>query len=259
MEQYAPPSLKESYDNVGLMVGDLEEDITSILVALDCTMEVIKEAIEKDCNLILTHHPLLFIKPKTITTDTLQGRKIIELIRNNINLYSSHTNLDITAGGLNDLVTELLGYNNWSIIEPSSEKSSTGEQGVGRIVMMENAITLKELCDRVKTLLNISHLRYAGSDSMLLHKIAIVNGSGEDYFKASAELGADCIITGDTSYHYVSDYSEMGIGIIDAGHYETEWPPMKRFAEIIQKELKSRGFANRIIISEKNNPTYKFY
>jgi dinuclear metal center YbgI/SA1388 family protein len=259
MEQYAPSYLKESYDNVGLMVGDLEEEVTSILVALDCTLEVIKEAIEKNCNLILTHHPLLFIKPSSITTETLQGKKIIELVRNNINLYSSHTNLDVAAGGLNDLVTEILGYNEWSVIEPSSEKSDAGVQGIGRMIQLKEAVTLKSLCEKVKTSLNISQLRYAGDCGMLINKIAIVNGSGEDYFKASVKLGADCIITGDTSYHYVSDYSEMGVGIIDAGHFETEWPPMKRFAEIIQGRLKDKGFTNRVILSEKTNAPYKFY
>ena len=89
MEEYAPSIFKESYDNVGLMVGDSKRLVTKILVALDCTMDVIQESKNKGCNFILTHHPLLFVKPKTITKGTILGRKIIELIRSDINVYSS--------------------------------------------------------------------------------------------------------------------------------------------------------------------------
>jgi putative NIF3 family GTP cyclohydrolase 1 type 2 len=81
IEKYAPEKLKEDYDNVGLMVGDMESEVTSILVSLDCTLDVIKEAEDKNCNLIFTHHPLLFSRPKSITTDTLIGKKIIRLIK----------------------------------------------------------------------------------------------------------------------------------------------------------------------------------
>lgn len=258
MENYAPLSLKESYDNVGLMVGDLECEVTSILVALDCTLEVIDEAIEKGCNTIVTHHPLLFIKPKCITTDTLQGKKIIRLIKNDINLYSSHTNLDIIKGGLNDIIAELLGYKQWDIIEPITLSNNAEKQGIGRMVTLDKPITLSELCSTVKNALQISHLRYAGNESMLIKKLAIINGSGEDYFEASKKQGADCIITGDTSYHYVSDYAEEGIGIIDAGHFETEWPTMKVVAKILKEKIEELGYNNSVIIAKTSKPSYKF-
>jgi dinuclear metal center YbgI/SA1388 family protein len=259
MEKFAPNYLKESYDNVGLMVGDLNSEVTSILVALDCTLEVIKEAIDKGCNLILTHHPVLFIKPNSITAESLQGRKIIELIKNNINVYSSHTNLDVVKNGLNDIVTELLGYNRWNVIENSYQELHIKNQGIGRLVFFEEPVCLKDVCNKVKKSLNISHLRYAGEDAMLIHKLAIINGSGEDYFEAAFKAGADCIITGDTTYHFVSDYKEMGIGIIDAGHFETEWPAMRVVADILYKRLQASGHKNRVIISEKCESPYKSF
>jgi dinuclear metal center YbgI/SA1388 family protein len=258
MESYAPSCLKESYDNVGLMVGDLDSQVCSILVALDCTLDVIKEAVENNCNLILTHHPLMFLKPSVITTETLQGRKIIELIQNNINVYSSHTNLDIVKNGLNDILTKLLGFKHWSILK-SSEHNYNGEvQGIGRVVTLDKPITLQQLSERVKVSLKIRGLRYAGEDEMKISKIAIINGSGEDYFKAAVKCGADCIITGDTSYHYVSDYMEMGIGIIDAGHFETEWPSMRVVAEVLKNKLGEMGYNNLVLVSEKCRPPYKF-
>lgn len=107
MEEIAPPSLKEDFDNVGLMVGDRKKEVSKVLVALDCTK--INKAEELNVDLILTHHPLIFKKPSSITTDTLLGSKIIELIKNDINLYSAHTNWDSVKNGINDTIVEVLG------------------------------------------------------------------------------------------------------------------------------------------------------
>lgn len=259
MEKYAPNELKESYDNVGLMVGDPENNINSILVALDCTLDVIDEAIDKQCNLIFTHHPLLFIKPSSITSETLQGKKIIKLIKNDISLYSSHTNLDVAHNGLNDLVTKLLGYDKWEVIEPYHDKNAkTSNLGIGRLVTLEEPIILSEMCNKVKSSLNIPCLRYSGREEMLIERVAIVNGSGEDYFETAKNMGAQCIITGDTTYHFVSDLEEQDIAIIDAGHYPTEWAPMKLLTAIMKKEFTGIGEDVPIVISEKSKNPYKY-
>ena len=202
MEEYAPSILKESYDNVGLMVGESAENVTKILVALDCTMDVIREAKDKGCNFILTHHPLLFVKPKTITTDTLVGRKVIELIKDGINVYSSHTNLDSVKGGLNDIVTEILGFSKYKIIE----MSETNDAGIGRLVILDEPMRFVSLCENVKRTLKAEFIRVVGKDDKLVNTIAIINGSGEDFFSQSIKLGADCIITGDTKYHGACDF-----------------------------------------------------
>ena len=189
MEKYAPAILKEDYDNVGLMVGDSESGVTKILIALDCTLDVISEAVDSGCNFILTHHPLLFVKPKTITRDTLVGRKIIKLIKNGINVYASHTNLDSAVGGLNDIVTEILGFSKYDIIEPS-KNSNYGEDytGIGRLVSLDEPIKLGELCENVKKTLKTEFIRYVGRDNDLIKTIAIINGSGEDFFYESDEI-----------------------------------------------------------------------
>jgi dinuclear metal center YbgI/SA1388 family protein len=257
MESLAPVNLKEGYDNVGLMVGSLDNEITNILIALDCTSKVIEEAKKRNCNFIITHHPLLFVKPETITDETLIGRKIIELIKNNISLYSSHTNLDVVKGGLNDIITELLGYDNYSIIEPNNANNTQNEEGIGRLVTLDLPCTLLQMCTNVKAALNLTSLRYIGEESKLIRKLAVVNGSGEDFYKAAYNCGADLIITGDTKYHNSSDFSEMGMAIIDAGHFETEWPAMNVFANKFKNKLISNGFFNKIIISDVNKPIYK--
>ncbi|HCO74628.1 MAG TPA: Nif3-like dinuclear metal center hexameric protein, partial [Clostridium sp.] len=134
MEGLAPLNLKESYDNVGFMVGNREREVTKVLVALDCTIKVIEEAKELGAQLILTHHPLLFIKPKTITTDSLQGKKLMKLIENGIALYSSHTNWDTVKGGLNDEFVKILGFQESKIIEVAPSDPTAG---VGRIVQLK--------------------------------------------------------------------------------------------------------------------------
>lgn len=259
MEQHAPSRFKESYDNVGLMVGDKKSEITSILVALDCTLDVIEEARKKDCNLILTHHPLLFRKPTNITTDTLLGKKIIELIKSNINVYSSHTNLDSVKGGINELIMEIIGFDKYYTIAPSEKVNDNDRtNGIGRIAEFEEAITLEEMCQKIKDSLNIPFLRYSGDDSMKVKKVAVINGSGQDYFNIARRLGADCIITGDTTYHYVSDFNEEGIGVIDAGHFDTEWPAMKSIAKWLKSTLEAKGFDNPVLVSEVNKNPYKY-
>ncbi|KAJ53877.1 dinuclear metal center YbgI/SA1388 family protein [Clostridium tetanomorphum] len=258
LEEYAPLRLKESYDNVGLMIGDPNCEITSILIALDCTMKVINEAYKNGCNFILTHHPLLFKKPSSITTESLQGKKIIEIIKNNINLYSSHTNLDSTKDGINDLVMKLLNLNNYEIIEVNRENFQYGEAGIGRIAILDSNITLAELCEKVKETFEVSSLRYSGDDSQIIKKVAVINGSGNDFLMKAKSLGADCIITGDTTYHYVSDLQEEGISIIDPGHFETEWPAMKVVAKWLENRIKSMGYSNDIIISKDTVSPYKY-
>lgn len=256
MEQIAPSSLAESYDNVGLMVGDREAEVTNVLVALDCTMAVIEEAAQNKCNLILNHHPLLFVKPRTVTTDTLIGRKLMKLLKNDINVYASHTNLDSVSGGLNDIVTNLLGFSDYEIMEPSPLRNDGS--GIGRLVTLQQPTTLGELCDRVKSSLNIPALRYCGDQNMTISRIAVINGSGGDFFDAARKMGAQCVITGDTSYHDVSDMVEENIGVIDAGHFDTEWPAMKVAASRLNDELKKAGYSNCVLLTKCVENPYGF-
>ncbi|MBU3114668.1 Nif3-like dinuclear metal center hexameric protein [Clostridium lacusfryxellense] len=260
MECFAPPILKEDYDNVGLMVGDKDAIVTKILIALDCTIDVISEAKEKGCNFILSHHPLLFNKPKTVTTDTLVGKKIIKLIKNDINVYASHTNLDSTKGGLNDIATEILGFNKYKIIQPSvNSNNGVVRSGLGRLVVLDEPIMLLELCENVKKTYNAEYIRYVGRDNDLIKTIAIINGSGEDFFDESIKLGADCIITGDTKYHGACDLLEKNVALIDAGHFASEWVPFKIFGEKFKKALLESGYDNEVIISQSTSEVYKLY
>ena len=250
MEVLAPSYLKEDFDNVGLMVGDRNKEVNKVLLALDCTLKVIEEAKREEVDLIITHHPLIFRKPNNITTDTLQGKKIIELIKNDISLYSSHTNLDSALNGLNHTIVSILGFEESTILEKNKTVSSAG---LGRIVKLDKEVKLENLIEEVKRKLNISNLRVVkGNDTV--SKIAIINGSGQDFIAKAMKLGVDTVITGDTTYHFASDYKEMGINIIDIGHFGSEWTIFLKVMEGLYKDFKDV----EVIESKKCKDPYTF-
>ena len=251
MELLAPTYLKEDFDNVGLMVGDKNKEVQKVLLALDCTLKVIEEAKKENVELIITHHPLIFKRPSSITTDTLQGKKIIELIKNDISLYSSHTNLDSVENGLNDTIVSILGFDNSKILEKNKRDDKAG---LGRIVSLKESIQLEDLISKIKKSLNINNLRVVkGKDKV--NKIAIINGSGQDFIGKAVALGADCIITGDTTYHFASDYKEMEISILDVGHFASEQITFFNVMENLKEKFKDVEF----ITSTVEEDPFSFY
>ena len=251
MELLAPTYLKEDFDNVGLMVGDKNKEVKKVLLALDCTLKVIEEAKKENVELIITHHPLIFKRPSSITTDTLQGKKIIELIKNDISLYSSHTNLDSVENGLNDTIVSILGFDNSKILEKNKRDDKAG---LGRIVSLKESIQLEDLISKIKKSLNINNLRVVkGKDKV--NKIAIINGSGQDFIGKAVALGADCIITGDTTYYFASDYKEMEISILDVGHFASEQITFFNVMENLKEKFKDVEF----ITSTVEEDPFSFY
>lgn len=252
IEDFAPKFLKEDYDNVGLMVGDNQKEVKKVLLSLDCTNEVIKEAIELNCDLIINHHPLLFKRPSTIVKGDLVGEKIITLIKEDIALYSCHTNLDSTKNGINETIVNILGFNSSKIIEPN-DSSEYKDCGIGRIIELEKEMTISEIINLVKEKLNIKNMRIVrGSEKVKI--LAIINGSGQDFFYKAKSLGADCIITGDTTYHFASDFKEMGISILDPGHFPTEYIVFLKTLEFLKDKFKDVEF----IASKQSKDPYEF-
>lgn len=251
MEKIAPTYLKEDFDNVGLMVGDRSKEVKKVLLALDCTLNVIEEAKRENADLIITHHPLIFRRPSNITTDTLQGKKIIELIKNDISLYSSHTNLDSVENGLNSTIVSLLGFEECAILEANKKEQSAG---IGRLVSLNESISLEQLVNKVKKALSINHLRVVNGNDKIT-KIAIINGSGQDFIGKAVSLGADCIITGDTTYHFASDYKELGISILDVGHFASEQLVFFNVMKKLEEKFRDIEF----ITSKVEEDPFNFY
>ena len=219
-----PDSLAESWDNDGLMVcPDEDALVRRVLLALDVTESVVDFAIENEFDLILTHHPLIFRPLASISEDTPVGRKVIKLIKSGLAVVSFHTRADRVDGGVNDVLADLLEL---SDVEPLSE------DGMGRIGYLEKPLTLEEFCTRVKKTLGVPVLSVSdGGD--LVHKVALLGGEGKDYLKAALASGADTYISGNLGYHTMEDAPELGINLIEAGHYYSEQPVLEFFEELL--------------------------
>lgn len=231
LEKRFPISNKEEWDNVGLMVGRRKREVKKIQLSLDVTTASLENAIKNNVDLIISHHPMIFSGVKKVNSDTILGEKILTAIENNIAIYSLHTNLDSTQGGLNDYVGEKLNLKNGKIIDEVNNENF----GIGRIYSLENKITFEEFVEKIKSIFLTNNLRVVKNqdEELYIKKIAIVNGSGSSYWRKAKKMGADLLITGDIKYHEALDSLEEGFCMIDIGHYETE----HFFGDLIRKEL----------------------
>ncbi|HBM81325.1 MAG TPA: Nif3-like dinuclear metal center hexameric protein [Clostridiaceae bacterium] len=359
-EEVAPAYLAMKYDNVGLLIGDENSMISSILISLDINEKVIDEAIEDKCNMIISHHPLIFNPLKSINVRDPKGKMIHKLINNNINVYAAHTNLDCASNGINDFLMRKLDLENVELMgrcyrekyykvavyvpEDFSDKvreamcsagagaigkyrnctyNISGEgtfmplagsspfignvghtehvretkvetitdskrlntvisamlgahpyekpaydiyllendfktYGLGRAGYLDKEIRFGDLCERVKKMLNIEYLRATGNIEKTVRKVGICSGSGSDLIEEAFNIGCDAFITGDITYHHACDAENMGMCLIDAGHFETENADMPEFCRIIKGKITECNYDVDVLLSKKNSsPFYK--
>ena len=224
MSERIPESLSEPWDNDGLMCSqDTSAEVKKVLLTLDVTEEIVDFAIERSYDLIISHHPLVFRPVSRITEDNNVSRKLIKLISNGISVFSFHTRADKVSGGVNDCLAKALGIGS---TEPF------GEGGLGRVGYLSREMELDEFVDRVKTSLGTVGLRFANGYNTA-HRVAIVGGDGKDYVKAALLAEADTFVSGRLSYNVMEEASELGINLIEAGHYYTEAPVLSYFAELV--------------------------
>ncbi|MDR1560132.1 MAG: Nif3-like dinuclear metal center hexameric protein [Clostridiales bacterium] len=245
LERLAPPSAALEWDNSGLLIGERDKPVRRILVALDCT----DEAVLADVDLIITHHPLIFRPIKSVTSDSALGRRIITLIRRGVSLYSSHTNLDIADGGVNDALFNALGLiDKEPLMPPDSD-----EAGLGRVGSLPAPSPLDEFAGFVGKTLGIRHIRYFGNPSTIISRAGLIcgSGSGHEYFKEASAKGCQAYITGDIKYHDVQDALEMGLCLIDATHLGSEILIVDKLVEYLRggfpkAEIRAAEFDKRM-------------
>jgi dinuclear metal center YbgI/SA1388 family protein len=237
LEQWAPPILQESYDNSGLLVGNKQNEITNVLVSLDCTEDVVEEAIAKNCNLIVSHHPIVFEGLKRFTGADYVQRTVIKAIQNNIALYAIHTNLDNTLEGVNGEIAKRLGLKNVRPLVPFSRfnslpheeiaqnwqtlQNNLNQYGSGAIGELETPISLMDCLGILKNEFNNQCIKYTSTSKEFIKKIAVCGGSGQFLLGAAKAQGADVFITADVKYHEFFD-AENQLSFIDIGHFESE-------------------------------------
>lgn len=218
IEDFAPISLAYEWDNSGLIVGDKEKKVKKVYLTLDLFKFNIDEAIDAGVDMIISHHPILFKGIQKVDNDTQQGYVITKLIKNDIALYASHTSMDCTKGGINDVLATKLGLADIEIIE----KNKIENCGLGRIGNLTNHITLREMCETVKEKLNTPFVRVCGNLDTTIRRVAVGGGACDDLIPSAIEMGADLMVTADMKYHISADSVDKGICVIDAGHYSTE-------------------------------------
>lgn len=231
IEEFAPSALAYSWDNVGLLVGDAGREVKKILITLDADLNIIEEAVEKGCDLIVSHHPMFFKGVKRIITDETQGRAIELLIKNDISVIAAHTNMDCAANGVNEGLAKLFKLTDVEILE---ENPDFTDCGLGRAGNLAEPMALKELAKLTKKTLGISGLRIAGNENTVISKLAVAGGSCSEVIPLAAAKGCQAIITGDMKYHETIDAINSGICVIDAGHYGTEHHVIGIFEEILK-------------------------
>lgn len=224
LETVAPTGLALSYDNVGLLIGT-EREIRRVLVALDCTPKVANEAIEKDVDLVLTHHPLFFHPVKRILPDDPDTAVAYRLIRHGVGLYAAHTNLDACAGGVNDALCELLG-----LVDPVP----LSEDGIGRVGTTDAPIPFSDFVRKCERALG-TRVRFAGDPNRTVRKVAVVGGAGGDLVDSAAATGCDAFVTGEMKHHEAIRADYYGLPRIEAGHYETECVVLKKWISRLQE------------------------
>ncbi len=230
IENYAPKALQEDYDNAGLQVGDPDMEVSGVLLCLDVTEEILREAIDRSCNLIVSHHPLIFRGLKNVTGKDATQRIVIDAIRNEVAIYSAHTNLDATREGVSFEIGHILGMKDMTVLDP---KPGDEAAGIGVIGNLDPTPKL-EFLRKLKEKFNVKALRYSTHSPMLVIKRpAVCGGSGAYLIRKAIEEGADAIVTGDVKYH---DFASFGddILIADIGHYESEMCSRKIFSRIIR-------------------------
>ncbi len=201
---------------------DADNEVEKVLIALDATEDIVDEAVEEGCQVILTHHPMLFGGIKEVCDGEFRSNKLIKLIKNNIAVMSFHTRLDAAPGGVNDILAALLGLKNLTRF---------GEKGIGRVGELDEPMTAEELAVTVKNTLGAPFVEYADAGKPI-KRVAVVGGAGSSEVYDALKAGADAFLSGELKHNYMTDAPDIGLTLMSAGHFYTENPVCARLFEL---------------------------
>lgn len=218
IERAYPKEYALEWDNVGLLAGRDDKEVTSIYIALDATDEIIDAAVSEKADMLVTHHPLIFNGLKKIHNRDFIGSRLIRLIQHDISYYAMHTNYDVCRMG--KLSGEKMGFVNPEVLEVTCEKDTPA--GIGEIAFLAQEMTLRECAEAVKAAFQLESVKIYGEPEKKISKAAICPGSGKSVIREAVRKGADVLITGDIGHHEGIDSTAQGLAVIDAGHYGVE-------------------------------------
>ena len=220
LESFAPATLAEEWDNVGLLVGNPAQPVERLMTCLTITAESAQEAIDRNAEMIVTHHPLPFRPLKRLTTTETASRLLLQLIEAKIAIHSPHTAFDSAAAGINQQLAEGLGLESIKPLIPSTEDSE--DLGAGRWGKLAVASNLQSVSQQLQTFLNIDGLQAVGKADQPVTSVAVACGSAGQFLEAASQQGCDLLITGETSFHTCLEAAANQVSLLLPGHYASE-------------------------------------
>ena len=249
IESFAPLALQESYDNAGLIVGRMDDDVHKALLAVDVTEEVLAEAVAEGCDMIITHHPIIFHAMKRFNSASQTERCVEEAIRRGIVLYAAHTNLDSTPDGMSWRVAQMLGLENIAVMQPTNTEGA----GFGVVGELAEALPSADFMRRVMECFDVKALRHSDVVKAEIRKVAICTGSGGSLIDDARKSGADIYLTADLRYNDFMRH-ENAIILADMGHFESEYCAIQILFDILSKKIPI--FAVRKSVCSRNPVNY---
>ena len=245
IEGFAPLSIQEKWDNSGLCIGSPDSRVSSILLGLDCTPELVDEAVECGADMIVTHHPLIFSGLKKISPDDKVGSAVIKAISNGISIYAAHTNADKVLSGVSGAMASRMGLENVEILDEDGDGT-----GLGVVGNLPEPMSAEEVIAMVKSKFSLKAMRTSRPLTEKISRVAVCGGSGGSLIGAAVRSGAQLYVSGDISYH--NFFTEDGFMIMDIGHYESEIEIVEILFSLLRKNFPT--FAVRITRNMYDNP-----
>ncbi|MBE6228173.1 MAG: Nif3-like dinuclear metal center hexameric protein [Bacteroidales bacterium] len=249
IESFAPLSIQERWDNSGLCVGSPEDEVHSVLLGLDCTPELVDEAIACGADMIVTHHPLIFSGLKNISPENMVGAAVIKAIKAGISIYAAHTSADKVLAGVSGAMAARLGLTDVEILDEDGDGT-----GLGVVGNLPEPLPAEEMTRLVKEKFGLKVLKSSRPLEGMISRVAMCGGSGRSLIGAAMKSGAQLYVSGDISYH--DFFTEKGFMIMDIGHYESEIEIVDILFSLIKKNFPT--FAVRITQNINSNPIYYF-
>lgn len=236
IERYAPLGMQEEWDNTGMQVGCLDDEVKGILLCTDVTPEVVDEAIDCGYNLIISHHPLIFRGLKKIAGRTLVESMVARAIKHDVNIYSAHTNMDNTPGGVSFRMASKLGMTHVEFLDPKQpDAAGIAQQNGSGVIGDITPMKASQFFQLLKERFDLQAVRYSGDANAMVSRVALCGGAGSFLVQRAVQQGAHAMVTGDLRYHEMLDHGR-DIILADIGHYESEQYTKEIFLEIIKEK-----------------------
>ncbi|GAA3991804.1 MULTISPECIES: Nif3-like dinuclear metal center hexameric protein [Streptomyces] len=255
LENLWPAARAESWDAVGTVVGDPDQEVTRVLFAVDPVQEIVDEALKLGADLLVTHHPLYLRGTTTVAASTFKGRVVHTLIKNDIALHVAHTNADKADPGVSDALAGALDLRVVRPLVPDPADPS-GRQGLGRICELDHPLSLRDFAARAAERLpaTAQGIRVAGDPEAVIRTVAVSGGSGDSLFEDVRAAGVDAFLTADLRHHpaseFIADHAHSPLALLDAAHWATEWPWCELAAAQLDEISDRNGWDLRVHVSK---------